>query len=174
MWGTNNLPKLEGIDDEGYYRRMFILPFEKKFSKDEVNNFDKDKILTPEALDYLANISLREYLKIMNNKNLSYLKESNNIILEYRKSNNSAKEFLQDELIIDEIFEFDNKVLKTAMYDKYIKWCLEHNFFTKKRAEFYEQVLSNPEYQECKTEGGYDFFRNLNKKSKNEIKPLKF
>mgnify|MGYP003285419352 FL=1 len=62
------MPKLQGIDDEGYYRRLFILPFDKRFSSEEINKFDKKQILTQEALDYFANISLKAYLDMVKNK----------------------------------------------------------------------------------------------------------
>ena len=52
--------------DESVYRRIYIIKFDKKFTDEEVNKFDKSKIFTPDAINYFANIALREYLKIKN------------------------------------------------------------------------------------------------------------
>lgn len=149
IYGTNNLPKLEGIDDEGYYRRLYILPFEKHITKEEENKFDRNSILNPEALDYLANIVLRAYLKVMDTRILANKEESDSIILEYRETSNSARVFLKDEFAIREVFGSNNTIPKTAMYAKYISWCHDNNFFIKKKKDFYQEVLRNKEYIEC-------------------------
>ena len=144
---------------------MFIIPFEKKFTKEEENNFDKEQILTPEALDYFANKSLQAYLEIADSRTLVGTEESNNIVNRYRKANNSAKVFLDDEVAINEIFNSGNTVPKTVMYAKYINWCKKYDFFIKTKTEFYDEVESRPEYLQVKGNGGKDCFRNTNKSS---------
>ena len=163
IFATNNLPQLNTIDDEGYYRRLFILPFNRRFTDEEVNNFDISELLTEDALNYLANTSLQEYLKIADTKKLTFAKGSNQIINKYKHSNNSHKVFLDDETIINEIFINNNIVPRTVMYSKYVSWCNEMKFFIKKKDEFYNEVLSRPEYQEVKGLGGKDCFKNTNK-----------
>ena len=165
IFATNNLPQLNTIDDEGYYRRLFILPFNRRFTDEEVNNFDINELLTEDAINYLANISLQEYLKIADTKKLAFAKGSNEIINKYRKSNNSVKVFLDDDTVISEIFANGNIVPRTVMYGKYVNWCNKMKFFIKKKNEFYDEVLSRPEYQEAKGLGGKDCFRNTNKSS---------
>lgn len=159
IYGTNNLPKLENINDEGYYRRLYILPFEKNITKDEEREFHKNKILNQEAINYLANIALQEYLKIKDLKSLKNEEESNNIILIYRESNNSVEVFLQDEITIKKIFSDTNKIINTAFYGQYVGWCNQKKFFIKSKKEFYEAVSSRPEYRSCKF-NGYDGFEN--------------
>lgn len=148
IWGTNNLPELNQIADEGFYRRINIIPFEKQFTTEESISFNKNKILTPEAIDYLANISLRAYLKIINTRVLANHTENNTLINSYRQSNNSVETYLSDEITINELFANDNKALKTQMYFHYSNWCQKHKFFIKKKKEFYEGVLSRTEYME--------------------------
>ena len=165
IFASNVLPKLDNIYDEGYYRRLFILPFNRRFTDEEVNNFDINELLTEDAINYLANISLQEYLKIADTKKLAFAKGSNEIINKYRKSNNSVKVFLDDDTVISEIFANGNIVPRTVMYGKYVNWCNKMKFFIKKKNEFYDEVLSRPEYQEAKGLGGKDCFRNTNKSS---------
>lgn len=165
IFASNVLPKLDNIYDEGYYRRLFILPFNRRFTDEEVNNFDINELLTEDAINYLANISLQGYLKIADTKKLAFAKGSNEIINKYRKSNNSVKVFLDDDTVISEIFANGNIVPRTVMYGKYVNWCRKYEFFVKNKAEFYDEVLSRPEYQETKGLGGKDCFRNTNKSS---------
>ncbi len=159
--GNNNLPQLD-VGDNGYYRRIFILPFDKKITDEEAIKFDKSKILTQEALDYLANIALREYLKIADTRKLANTKESNAIVSTYRKANNSAEAFLESTEIIDQMFLNDDRVPKTVMYGKYVGWCHEKNYFIKPKKAFYTEVLSHTEYVEAQKDG-IDCFRNTNK-----------
>lgn len=161
IYGTNNLPQLQNVDDEGYYRRLYILPFEKNISKEEERNFDKNKILNQDAINYLANIALQEYLKIKDLKSIENESESNDIILDYRESNNSVTTFLQDEFAIKEAFSSSNKIPNTVFYAQYVGWCKEKNFFIKPKKDFYQAVLETKEYSECKL-NGYDSFKNNN------------
>ena len=173
IFASNVLPKLDNIYDEGYYRRLFILPFNKRFTDEEVNNFDINKLLTEDAINYLANISLQEYLKIADTKKLAFAKGSNEIINNYRKSNNSVKVFLDDDTIISEIFANGNIVPRTVMYGKYVNWCRKYEFFVKNKAEFYDEIESRPEYLQVKGHGGKDCFKNVNKPDK-PPKPITF
>lgn len=161
VYATNNLPRLDGVDDEGYYRRLYILPFEKRITEEEELKFDKKKILTQEAIDWLANISLREYLQIMDTKKIANKEESNKIITTYRESSNSVTVFLNDEFALKDVFAFSNHLPKTVMYGKYVGWCNENNLYVRPRKNFFAEVLKNPEYQECKFDG-YDHIRNIN------------
>lgn len=164
IWATNNLPQLN-VEDNGYYRRLYFLPFNKKITDEEVIKFDKSKILTREALDYLANIALREYLKIADNYKIANRKESNAIVSAYRTSLNSVEAFLENEEIIDSMFFADDRVPKTVMYGKYVGWCNERKYFIKPKKAFYTKVLSHAEYVEAQKDG-IDCFRNTNKSTK--------
>ena len=175
LWGSNNLPQLKLEDeDNGYYRRLYILPFDMQISKEADRNFEKKKILNQSAIDYLANISLREYLKIKDSKELANIKESNNIINEYKETNNSVSEFLDDEITIEEVFAHSNIIRNTIMYAKYIEWCKTNKKYIKKKSAFYRDVLSRNEYVECKSKG-YDCFKNTNIKNEGlKEKPQQF
>lgn len=172
IFGTNNLPELT-IDDDGYYRRLNIIPFNKKISDDEENNFDKRKILNQEAIDYLANMALREYRKMLPSRKFANEKESKQILGTYRKAINSVKGFLQDEETIENTFSQDNRIPKTAFYGRYVGWCKSHKAFIKPKKEFYYEVLSHTEYVETMLDGK-EYFKNTNMKNKEELKKEDF
>lgn len=171
IWATNTLPRLENIDDEGFYRRINILPFEKSISNEERKKFDKEKIMNQKAIDYLANISLREYLKIMNKLELENDCESNSIVNKYRDSSDSVNLFFQDENTIKCIFGSDNKVLKTVMYSKYFNWCKENDFKIDNKKIFYNKLSKRPEYKIIVI-NGYDYIKNINLKLEDLNKKL--
>lgn len=167
IFGTNSLPRIDQ-DDEGFYRRLHIITFNKKFSDEEVEKFDKSKILEPSALDYFANISLREYLKIAKTGKFANQAESDDIINSYKQMNNSAIAFLNDDIEINNLFSSDNIVLKTTMYERYLKWCKEFECSSKSKKVFYDTVIQNDDYIE-RVYNGYRCFKNLKKSIKKRI-----
>jgi len=78
--------------DESVYRRIYIIKFDKKFTDEEVNKFDKSKIFTPDAINYFANIALREYLKIKNTRKLANREESNRLLEQCKNANDSIND----------------------------------------------------------------------------------
>lgn len=146
----------------GLYRRLYILPFEMNITKEQERNFDKSKILNQNALDYLFNTAIREFLKIADSKQLANEAESNKFVNEYRTTHNSAMVFLGDELTIEEIFSNSNKIPTKVFYGQYVGWCKENDFKPFSKQDFYKAVLERNEYIKVKVNGGYDGFKNTN------------
>lgn len=95
----------------------------------------------------------------MNTGILANDKENHDMVMKYRKANNSIEVFLTDEMVIKDLFSHSNSIRNTVMYGKYCGWCGDNNFFIKRKDDFYQAVLSNIEYVECKI-NGYDCFKN--------------
>lgn len=83
---------------------------------------------------------------------------------ECKAANSSVEKFLGNQEIIKDVFAHSDKVPKTVMYGKYVGWCKQKELFAKTKKDFYDEVLSNPEYVEIKI-NGYDNFRNTSIKS---------
>ena len=56
IFTANELPK-DADTSNGYYLRLFIIPFEAIFTEEEKRNFDFNELVTEQALEYLASIS---------------------------------------------------------------------------------------------------------------------
>ena len=149
--------------DESVYRRIYIIKFDKKFTDEEVNKFDKSKIFTPDAINYFANIALREYLKIKNTRKLANREESNRLLEQCKNANDSIERFLGNEELISNIFASSNKVHKTAFYGRYVGYCKENKYFIKKNKDFYNEILMKENYREC-SKDGYDCIENMSVK----------
>ena len=161
IFATNYLPEFDFIEnDNSIYRRFYIVRFDKSFTNEEIEKFDEKKILTQEAIDYLANISLREYLKIKDNHKLGNDEESNKELNRCKKSNNSVEVFLNDEEAMKDVFASSNKVPRRVMYGKYCGWCNEKKFYIKNKKVFYEEVGQDSNFRECSLNGD-DCIENL-------------
>lgn len=175
IFATNYLPEFDFIEnDNSIFRRFYIVRFDKVFSNEESNNFNEKNILTQEAIDYMANISLREYLKIKDSRRLGNDKESNKILNECKKMNNSIKVFLNDEEAMKDVFASSNKVPRNVMYGKYRGWCKDKNLYSKNKDMFYEEVGQNSNFRECSLNGNACIENLSVKKEGLKEKPITF
>ena len=97
IFAMNNLPEFAGENDEGYFTRLHIIKFEARFTEEQMEAFDFDKLITTTSLDYLANLALRKYLKMRSEKRqkFSNYKESDEVLTMYKEAENSALLFLE-------------------------------------------------------------------------------
>lgn len=143
IFATNSLPTVLDNND-GYYRRLNILLFERKFTVEEQNHFIEERLFTQEALDYFAYISLQAYLKLVEEgrRDFANYEESNQLIDSYKADNNSALSFLTSELA-EKTFENDNRIKKTMLYQIYKDWCEDNNYIAYKSKDFHKKVAES-------------------------------
>lgn len=75
LFTANELLKVADTSN-GYFRRLFIIPFEAVFTEAEKSDFNFNELITQQALEYLASISLREYIKAIRKNKFSNEEES--------------------------------------------------------------------------------------------------
>lgn len=63
IFSANELPKAS--KDKGWERRILIIPFERRFSAKD-KDFNKEALLTPDALNYLGTKAIQAYQEIYN------------------------------------------------------------------------------------------------------------
>ena len=146
IFATNSLPVVAD-ETNGYYRRLNILLFEKKFTIEEQNNFKEENLLTPEALDYLAYISMQSYLKLLEEgrRDFANYEESNKLINSYKADNNSVLLFLESD-IVKSTFENGKRIKKTSFYEIYKKWCSDNNYIADKSKEFHKKLEESKQF----------------------------
>lgn len=140
IFATNSLPTVSDNND-GYYRRLNILLFERKFTVEEQNHFMKEKLFTQEALDYLAHISLRAYLQMVDEgrRDFANYEESNQLIQSYKADNNSELTFLESE-VCKNTFENGKRIKKTTLYEIYRSWCEDNGYVADKSKDFHKKI----------------------------------
>lgn len=118
---TNKLPKVSA-DDHGLWRRMRIIPFNRKFTKEEIDP-DLPNKLKKEAPGIL-NLMLagaRDYL-------LHGLKTPEKVLAavgEQRKSVDSLAAFLEDAMLVN----VSDKTAMKEIYPAYDNWCKQNPGF---------------------------------------------
>ncbi len=169
IFAMNNLPELKNAD-EGFFRRLNIVPFERKFTEEEQEQFNFDNLITESSLNYLANIALRKYLKMRNEgrRKFSNYKESDELINGYKIADNSAYIFLNDIVLYARLFDSNKKVIVKNLYEEYERWCENNSFESFSKKEFKNIALGSGIFKKSKMKNGYECFE-YSKKFQNNI-----
>lgn len=158
IFTANELPRVEDTT-QGFYRRLNIILFEAQFTDQEKKNFNKRNLYTQEALEYLAYISVQEYLKLLESDSRDFAneEESNKVLENYKKENNSVLSFLDSEKI-KEAFDKGQNIDRPELYQEYKIWCADNGYKTKGRNRFYAEVQDTGIF-EIKFADGYPQYR---------------
>lgn len=156
IFNANELPKVADKTN-GFYRRIHIIPFEAQFSKEDNRDFNFDALVTPQALEYLARISLEAYMNMK--LDFANFEESDAEVEQYKVENNNVLTFLNDkEYMMSYINVGTSYKRKTEVYASYKQYCKENEFKPVGKKVFYSELKKSG----LVTEGlhdGYDVFK---------------
>ena len=119
IFSANEIPRINDTSD-GLMRRLVIVPFNAKFSKNDpdFDPFIKDELLTNEAMEYLLNIALKGLKRVLRNNGFTEVDSVAAEVKEYEKRNNPIVAFLDEN-------EIDGETVEET-YLKYSTWCIEN------------------------------------------------
>lgn len=139
IFTANELPKVADTSN-GYFRRLFIIPFEAVFTETEKSNFNFNELVTQQALEYLAAISLKEYIKAIRKNKFSNEEESKNIIETYKMDSNTVIAYLYDKDRMRCLLRSGRVRKRNEVFADYINYCKDSGYIHKGRNKFYEEV----------------------------------
>lgn len=133
IFSANEMPRINDTSD-GLMRRLVIVPFNAKFSKDDpdFDPFIKDKLLTNEAMEYLLNIALEGLKRVLKNNGFTEVDSVAAEIKEYEKRNNPVVAFLDEN-------EIEGEPTK-EIHLRYSTWCYENGLKPLSRIQFSREV----------------------------------
>ena len=139
IFTANELPKVADTSN-GYFRRLFIIPFEAVFTDLEKINFNFKELITEQALDYLAAIALQEYIIARREHAFINEEESKNIIETYKMESNTVIAYLYDKDRMRCLLRSGRVRKRNEVFADYINYCKESGYIHKGRNKFYEEV----------------------------------
>lgn len=162
IFAMNKLPEISDCEDEGYFRRIFIIKFEAKFSDEKKEKFDFDNLVSSESINYFANQALRRYLKMKeeHRRKFSSYRESDEILEKYRNKYNSARDFIEDTSFYLNNLNENNSINRTDLYKLYQIWTIENNIPTMDKKQFYDEISKSGMFVPKKLDG-YSQFKYL-------------
>ncbi len=136
FFSANNIPRMgKGRDWEAIKRRLIIIPFGAKFSKDDPD-FDpeiSDKLRTQGAIEYLIKLGVDGLKRVLTAKDFTSSERVQKELEEYEESNNPLLAFIRES-------EEDEYFLETAQtneaYERYVGFCLSNNLKPMSKIEF--------------------------------------
>lgn len=139
IFTANELPKVADTSN-GYFRRLFIIPFEAVFTDLEKINFNFKELITEQALDYLAAIALQEYIIARREHAFINEEESKNIIETYKMESNTVIAYLYDKDRMRCLLRSGRVIKRNEVFADYINYCKDSGYIHKGRNKFYEEV----------------------------------
>lgn len=139
IFTANELPKVTDTSN-GYFRRLFIIPFEAVFTDLEKINFNFKELITEQALDYLAAIALQEYIIARREHAFINEEESKNIIETYKMDSNTVIAYLYDKDRMRCLLRSGRVRKRNEVFADYINYCKDSGYIYKGRNKFYEEV----------------------------------
>ena len=139
IFTANELPKVADTSN-GYFRRLFIIPFEAVFTDLEKINFNFKELITEQALDYLSAIALQEYIIARREHAFINEEESKNIIETYKMESNTVIAYLYDKDRMRCLLRSGRVRKRNEVFADYINYCKDSGYIHKGRNKFYEEV----------------------------------
>ena len=139
IFTANELQKVADTSN-GYFRRLFIIPFEAVFTDLEKINFNFKELITEQALDYLAAIALQEYIIARREHAFINEEESKNIIETYKMDSNTVIAYLYDKDRMRCLLRSGRVRKRNEVFADYINYCKDSGYIHKGRNKFYEEV----------------------------------
>ena len=138
FFSANSLPRLgRGKDSNAVLDRLVIIPFDAKFTTDDVDYdpFIKYKLREEPVMEALIAKAIPALIHVLANQEFESCEKVSNTLEEFERSNNPILEFFAD---LDEV-DYLNEPIK-VVYQKYSTFCLSNNMQAVSALEFQKQM----------------------------------
>lgn len=136
IFSCNDIPRINDLSD-GLKRRIIFVPFNANFSKND-NDYDPfivDKLMQPEALEYLLKIALEGLDRILYNRAFTIPKVITDAWNDYEKTNNPIIGFIEEAKIENE--------LTTDVYLQYQTYCIDNGLKHLSKITFTREICKH-------------------------------
>lgn len=141
VFSANNIPRLgKGRDSSAIMRRLVIVPFDAKFTKESSEEFNfkiGDILQTQESMEYLIQIGLVGLKRVLENKEFTTSEKMEKELQEYERQNNPMLRFYEE--CEQEEFLLENEPT-TKIYNRYKEFCVAENLQPVSKVEFSRQT----------------------------------
>ena len=145
IWGTNSLPKVFD-DTSGFYRRIIIIPFLRKFRPEEYDQKRMDAMVDPHQLSGLFNKCIALLKPLLERHDFTNSDTVDTIREMYRAASDPFATFIADRIIPLP----EGIVPYNTMYETYLEYCknyranaMDMNSFNKKFSSSVQNARSS-------------------------------
>jgi len=122
LFACNKIPDVKDANDEAYFDRWIVIPFNNMVDKDKIDPFLIEKLTTLEEMSGLLNFALEGLQRLLKNNRFSYEKTPDEIKVEMLRSGSTVANFAYDCL------EQDPKswISKEDMYKAFVEYAVKN------------------------------------------------
>jgi len=123
LMSANELPEVNDRSD-GFYRRLEIIQFGKRFDPSDANKFERLRALNdPEELSGLFNLVIEKLPRLLERKSFTNSMSIDEVRRLYQRASNPLESFL-----VDCVEEADGEFIsKQRFYELYVEYCRKNN-----------------------------------------------
>lgn len=142
IFSANNIPRMgKGRDSTAILRRLVIVPFNAKFTKESLGKDFKPYIThslkSQESMEYLIKLGVEGLKRVLENKEFTTSEKIKTELIEYEENNNPILAFFKD--CDDREQKIENEPTNDV-YRLYTTFCAENGFQSMSIGEFSKQV----------------------------------
>lgn len=158
LFSANELPKTKDNSD-GFFRRMMVFPFTRKFTDKEKDTKLIQKLTTPKALSTLFNFALEGLQRLEKQGQFSYSKIIADQVKSYQKESDVIMLFIEEECVFgnDPHSHEPYKIERKELHKSYVNWCKENGYTSETATSFNrhleEKLKDKIYYKKAKTAG---------------------
>lgn len=145
LFSANNIPRLgKGRGAAAITRRLIIIPFNAKFSKDDPDfrPYIKYDLRQPESIQYLIKIGINALKRILADEGFSNSKKVDAELEEYEVENNPMLMFFEDL----QTNEYENQPIK-QVYTTYTEYCVRNGMQPVSNIQFGKEIKKHYDLQ---------------------------
>ena len=136
FFSANTIPRMgKGRDWEAIKRRLIIIPFNAKFSREDPDfvPFIGDELKRPEAIETLIRLGVEGLRRVLENREFTRSEKVERELMDYEESNNPLLAFVRE--CAEEEYFIENAPTG-EVYHRYAEFCLSNNLKPMSRIEF--------------------------------------
>lgn len=136
FFSANNIPRMgKGRDWDAIKRRLIIIPFEAKFSKNDPDYvpFIGDQLKSQEAMEYLIRLGVSGLKRVLAARAFTDSDKVQRELDDYEESNNPILAFNRE--CAEEEYHIENES-SADVYTKYHEFCIQNNLKPMSKIEF--------------------------------------
>ncbi|MNW40918.1 hypothetical protein D3C74_180430 [compost metagenome] len=129
LFSANELPKSSDHSD-GFFRRLMVFPFTRKFTDQQKDTKLIYKLTTPSALSTLLNYALEGLRRLEQQGGFSYSQTIKDQVKTYQMESDTIMLFIDEECEIesDGSKQHESRIECKRLYAKYAAWCKQGGF----------------------------------------------
>ncbi|MFK4474175.1 P4 family phage/plasmid primase-like protein [Paenibacillus sp. RC73] len=137
LFSANELPKSSDNSD-GFFRRLTVFPFTRKFTDQQKDTKLIHKLTTPSALSTLLNYALEGLRRLEQQGGFSYSQTIKDQVKTYQMESDTIMLFIDEECEIESEAskQHESRIECKRLYAKYAAWCKQGGFKSETTTKF--------------------------------------